>query len=197
MNVINILDKITFGVSSDLFEEGIDEFGEILGFTKQRPEKTTGSGPDNLWHIRGKEYWIIECKNMVIGNRGISKSEAGQLNTSIAWFNKNYEGSVGIPIFIHKASVFENDAFGTEAFWVLQPEKIDILKKDLINFYNSLKDYSFDVISSDIINRKLKEYHLEIEDIKTNFLTRVKDNVMKNEWLSTTNTSLILSVSHA
>lgn len=179
MNIIDVTDKITFGVSSELFEEGIDEFGEILGFTKQRPEKAMGNGPDNLWHIRGKEYWIIECKNMVIANRGISKSEAGQLNTSIGWFIKNYEGSLGVPILIHKASIFEKDAFGTESFWVLQPEKIEILKKDVNNFYNSLKEFAFDVISSDIINRKLKEHQLEIDDIKTKFLTRVIDNKIK------------------
>ena len=179
MNVINTLDKITFGVSSDSFEEGIDELGEILGFAKQRPEKITGSGPDNLWHIKGKEYWVIECKNMVIADRGISKGEAGQMNTSIAWFKKYYEGSLGNPIFIHKADVLESDAFGTEPFWVLQPEKIENLKKDIINFYNSLKEFSFDVISSAIISGKLKEHHLEIDDIKTKFLTRVTDNEMK------------------
>jgi tetratricopeptide (TPR) repeat protein len=176
INMFSILDKITFKISSDLFEEGIDELGELLGFSKQRPEKVTGTGPDNLWHIRGKEYWIIECKNMVTANRGISKSEAGQLNTSIAWFKQNYEGLLCVPIFIHKAVVLEKDAFITDPAWVLQPEKLENLKNGINNFYNSLKEYSFDTLSLDIINRKLKESHLEVEDLRNNYLTRVKDN---------------------
>ena len=180
INVISILDKITFKISSDLFEEGIDELGEILGFSKQRPEKVTGTGPDNLWHIRGKEYWIIECKNMVTANRGISKSEAGQLSTSIAWFKQNYEDSSCRPIFIHKAMVLEKDAFITDPVWVIQPEKLENLKSEINNFYNSLKEYSFDTLSLEIINRKLKQNHLDVEDLRNNYLTRVTDDkIMK------------------
>lgn len=176
INVNNILDKITFKVPPDLFEEGVDELGEILGFSNQRPEKVTGTGPDNLWNLRGKEYWIIECKNMVTADRGISKSEVGQLSTSIAWFKQNYEGSLCFPIFIHKVAVFEKDAFITDPVWVLQPEKLENLKNEINNFYNSLKEFSFDTLSSDIINRKLKECNLEIEDLRNNYLTRVKDD---------------------
>ena len=175
INVTNILDKITFKVYPDLFEEGIDELGEILGFSKQRPEKVTGRGPDNIWHIRGKEYWVIECKNMVTSNRGISKREVGQLNTSIAWFKKNYEDSLCVPILIHKAMILENDAFTTDPVLVLQPKKLGNLKNEITNFYNSLKEFSFDVLSLDIINRKLTESHLEVENLKNNYLISVKD----------------------
>ena len=117
---------------------------------------------------------------MVTANRGISKSEVGQLSTSIAWFKQNYEGSLCVPIFIHKAMVFEKDAFITDPVWVLQPEKLENLKNEINNFYNSLKEFSFDNLSSNIINRKLVEHNLGIEDLKNNYLTRVKDNrIMK------------------
>jgi len=176
INVLSVLDKITFNVSSNLFEEGFDELGEILGFSRQRPEKVTGNGPDNFWHIRGKEYWVIECKNMVTANRGISKTEAGQLNTSIAWFKKNYDDSLCVPIFIHKARVLEKDAFVTDPVWVLPPEELDKLKTEINKFYNSLKEFSFDNLSLNIIDRKLKENHLGLEDLKNDCLVRVKDN---------------------
>ena len=178
IDMLNVLDKITFKVESDLFEEGIDELGEILGFSRQRPEKVTGYGPDNFWHIRGKEYWVIECKNMVIANRGISKSEAGQLNTSIAWFKKHYDDSLCVPIFIHKARVLEKDAFVTDPVWVLQPEKLEKLKTEITKFYNSLKEFSFDILSLNIIDEKLKENNLGLGDFVKNYLERVNDNSM-------------------
>ncbi|HIH36531.1 MAG TPA: hypothetical protein HA232_01320 [Methanocellales archaeon] len=59
--IINVLDKIAFNLPSHLFEEGIDELGFILGLEAQRPEKVYGEGPDNLWHITDKSYWVIEA----------------------------------------------------------------------------------------------------------------------------------------
>lgn len=58
----SILDKLSFNMDSDRFEEGIKELGLAIGFISDRPEKKTLKGPDNLWNIFANNYLIIECK---------------------------------------------------------------------------------------------------------------------------------------
>ncbi len=172
--LMNILDKITFNASSDIFEEGIGELGRALGFTTQRPEKESGSGPDNLWHIRGKTYWLIGCKNMVSASRTrISKSETGQLNNDIGWFKKNYEGCNAVPILIHPAGTLESDAFVTEPSWVISEASLEKLKNNTKNFYNSLNGISVDVLSTEMIKQNLKTAHLDIDDL-TEYRQRIE-----------------------
>lgn len=112
LDVKRILDKVTWGTSYSSFEEGILELGLILGFLSERPEKITGVGPDNLWNIQGKMFWVIECKNQVeLKRQTISKDEAGQLNNSISWFKQHYETESCAPILIHPANELNFDAF--------------------------------------------------------------------------------------
>jgi hypothetical protein len=166
VHVANILDKITHGVTSDLFEGGIDELGKILGFETQRPEKISGRGPDNLWHLEGKKYWIIECKSEVsTGRREISKSQVGQMSNSIGWFKENYEGCTGTPVMVHPANVLAEDAYATESLYTLRPSELEMLKNNATRFYSSLKEISFDNLSPNLINQRLKDPHLSIENL--------------------------------
>ena len=72
----HVLDSLKFGIDSELFETNINEFGKLLGFVTDRPEKRIGCGPDNLWQLDSSTYWIIECKNMVkSGREKISKTD--------------------------------------------------------------------------------------------------------------------------
>lgn len=179
IQVSTIMDKLTFGSPSDLFEEGIKEFGEVLGFLSDRPEKLTGSGPDNLWRIESKNCWIIECKSGVHEDRSeISKTETGQMSTSIQWFKENYEGDMGLPVFVHPATVLAKDAF-VETSWTLQPDALEKLKTNVSSFYNSLKGISSDSLSSDVIKQKLKEHHLDKDDLTKHYLKRVEHKVTK------------------
>jgi replicative superfamily II helicase len=173
IQVNSIMEKLTFGLPSDLFEEGIKEFGEVLGFLSDRPEKLTGSGPDNLWRIEGKNCWIIECKSGVHEDRSeIFKTETGQMSTSIQWFKENYEGDMGLPVFVHPAKLLAKDAF-VETSWTLQPDALGKLKTNVSSFYNSLKGISSDSLSSDVIKQKLKEHHLDKDDLTKHYLKRV------------------------
>jgi hypothetical protein len=49
LSVNSILDNLSFGQPADLFERALDDLGEMLGFVCQRPDKSIGKGPDNLW----------------------------------------------------------------------------------------------------------------------------------------------------
>lgn len=173
LEVDNTLEKISFKVTSDVFEEGIDELGCILGFNTDRPEKKDGCGPDNLWQIDDTHYWIIECKNGVTARRGISKSEAGQMDTSIGWFEGKYENCENIPIIIHPSNEFNEDAFSTKQLYSLQPDKLELLKNNIRNFYKSISGVPLTTISPEAIKSKIKEYSLDSESMKRTLLSRV------------------------
>lgn len=173
LEVENILDKLTFEISSDVFEDGIDALGQILGYKTDRPEKKTGKGPDNLWQIDNSHYWIIECKNRVIKDRGISKSEAGQMDTSIGWFEEKYENCENIPIIVHPSNKFMGDAFSTKQLYSLQPKNLEKLKSNVKGFYKFFSGQPSSSISPEAVKSKIKEYSLEIKEIKTTILSKI------------------------
>lgn len=169
VKLVSILDTLSFNTPSNSFEEGIKDLGIILGFQSQRPEKTDDKGPDNLWQISGKQFWLISCKSMVKMDRPvIHKHEVGQLNTDIAWFKSQYEGCTAIPIFIHPAKTLDSDAFLTDTSYVITKETLDLLKRKVSNFYNSLKKIPIEDISNEIVYQKLREAHLDLMTLKNN-----------------------------
>lgn len=175
IHLMEIMDKLTFHSFSETFEDGVDELGGALGFRTQRPEKALGSGPDNLWQLGVKKYWIIECKNMVSGEReGISKSETGQLGNDIGWFKVYYEDCEGVPIIIHPAETLKSDAYLAQPFWMISESLLEELKNNVIKFFNSLSGVSFNGLSQDLIAKKLKEFNLDIDDLMKHYLRRVE-----------------------
>ena len=175
VKLITILENVSFNTPSDSFENGIEKLGMILGFPSQRPDKTSTNGPDNLWNIFGKQYWVISCKNMVKMTRNvIHKKEASQLDTNIAWFNQNYDGCTGIPVLIHPSKTLDSDAFLLTSSYVINKEKLDFLKQNVRNFYNSLQDIPFDNISTNIITKKLAESYLDRLNLTKNYLERIE-----------------------
>lgn len=167
-----ILEKIIFNGDSNRFEEGIKELGVVLGFLSDRPEKKDSKGPDNLWNVFTNNYWIIECKNEVKTKREkIYKSESGQLHNSISWFDIQYEGQTGLPVFIHPSKLLADDAFIAEASWVILPSSLDKLKENVESFYRSI-DCSD--LSEKIISEKLNEYKLNEQNFQSEYLTRVE-----------------------
>jgi hypothetical protein len=169
-----IMDRLLFGSPSESFEEAISDIGQSLGFVAQRPEKTTGRGPDNLWNIHGKTYWIIECKNNVSSSRTeISKDEAGQLSNAIGWFKEYYEGERGLPVLVHPAKKLALDAFLAEPFWIIGKDELKKLKENTTRFYTSLQtSSSFEGLSIDIITQKLKEHNLDTDNLEKEYLQR-------------------------
>ena len=176
LGITSILDNISFNVSSEFFESGVEQLGQILGFPSHRPEKSSGMGSDNLWRVDSKQYWLISCKNRINNDRNlIHKHEASQLNADIAWFERNYDGCKAIPIFIHPAKILNSNAFlpTHNDCYVITPDKLDILKQNIRNFFNAFSGISFEDISSDIVSKKLSEYHLDIYNLKKIYLQSI------------------------
>ena len=172
LNVSAILDDVSFGVPADSFENGIEQLGRILGFASHRPEKVSGSGPDNLWNIGGKQFWLISCKNMVTRNF-ISKTEVGQLSTDIAWFSKEYSDCVAKPLLIHPSATLNSDAFLDTPSYVITREKLDILKQKVTTFYKLLANIPKDELSTNIVTQNLKEAHLDIFNINKDYFEHI------------------------
>jgi hypothetical protein len=173
LEVKTIMRNLSWGIPSESFEAGIQETGELLGLVSERPEKKTGVGPDNLWHIQGRMYWVIECKNQVKTDRNtIPKDEAGQLSNSIAWFKENYDTENCMPIIIHPAHELNSDAFIDGAFWVITPTELKSLSDNIIKFYNALGEVPFNVLTADIVSQKLVANELDTPNLMKLYFQR-------------------------
>jgi hypothetical protein len=172
LDVNSKLDNVTFEQTSENFERGIDSLGQMLGFKTQRPDKEFKKGPDNLWQLGSNSYWVIECKNKVIGDRCISRHEAGQMNTSIEWFKSNYENDTYVAVMIHPADCLMDDAYCSEPLRVIQSGNLGRLKQNVVDFYRSLGQYSFNDLTVDIIAEQLRSNSLEKSQLLT-YTTRV------------------------
>jgi hypothetical protein len=168
------LENAVFGMPSDLFEEAIDEIGIFLGFNVQRPDKTYGEGPDNLWQVGDKHFWLIECKNEVATDRGISQDEATQLSGSISWFKSNYPDSKCTPIIIHPSKKFMSGASVIEPAYAIDVESLDRLKSGVKAIYTALTAMHRDSLSPDSIKEKLHEYQLDIGSMNQHFISHIK-----------------------
>ena len=86
--------------TANRFEQAIEELGRFLGFGSERPEKRTGSGPDNLWLGDGKLGFVIECKHMKA--TPVNKQDHGQLSVSEKWFQRHYPDWQRVAIIVHR-----------------------------------------------------------------------------------------------
>lgn len=168
-----VIDTLRQSTPSNSFEQGICELGEMLGFVSDRPEQKTGEGPDNLWNIRGKRYWFIECKNRVKSSRStISKKEAGQLSNSIGWFKEYYGTEDGLPILIHPSKKLASGAFIMVPFWVMTRDNLKKFRNNTRQFFTSISTTPFDSLSEQIISQKLKEHNLDTNVLQREYLQR-------------------------
>lgn len=76
--------------SANQFEQALEDFGNILGFSAERPENIYGIGPDVLWLLDDKLGLVIEAKSRKEEKNALTKKQHGQLLISTEWFNKQY-----------------------------------------------------------------------------------------------------------
>ncbi len=177
VHLMSKFDDLTPQSSSEEFERGIDELGKAIGLPTQRPEKTTGAGPDNLWQLNDKSYMILTCKNEVDPKRKyVSKTEAGQMANDIAWFKSNYAQSSSINVFIHPAHSWAQDAFVTDPCWTLDFQALEKLKDNALKFYSSLKDTPFEKLNRDLLKERVAKHQISSEDLQKPYLKRVGKN---------------------
>jgi hypothetical protein len=167
-----ILSDIIFSPgTSNKFEEAIKNIAFYLGFQSHRPEKEYGKGPDNLWAVGDKNYFIIECKNGVT-NETINKHDVNQLNGSIEWFRDEYDQTLSsTPIMIHLGDKSEHAATPNSNSIVITKDKIEIFKKNILDFCIALKGR---FSQTTVIGEYLLTYKLRPEDIVSQYAVKMK-----------------------
>ncbi len=143
LEVNQLTDDLRFqSVTPDKFEAAIDAVARFIGLHSQRPEKQfNGEGPDNLWALPDGSFLIIECKNDVKSEKGISKIDLGQLNQAMSWFGGKYtKATTGTPVIIHPLRTLDDGASEVEGMRIMTERKLKKLCKALDDFAKSLGD---------------------------------------------------------
>ncbi|WP_413372476.1 DEAD/DEAH box helicase [Paenibacillus taichungensis] len=175
LHVNNLLDKLVFAPgTSKQFESAFADFGRLLGFETQEPEREYGVGSDVLWNLYEDDYLVIEAKNEVeVSRLEIYKSETEQISNSMNWFSETYVGKNGTPILVHPSSNTHREAYAPSNTMVLLPVGLAQLIENTKGFFRYVAgQQSSQVTLSDIANQ-LTQYRLNKKSI-TSYLTSVQ-----------------------
>jgi hypothetical protein len=124
------------------FEAALDKFGHMIGAKALRPENDDGEGPDNLFLWKHPEpAFVIEAKSGVSSQRGISKSDLGQLGQSVEWFRRKYpDQPEPVPLMVHTHTTPDVGATIIEGMRVITPNRLDRLKDRFRQFSSVVTD---------------------------------------------------------
>lgn len=170
-----ILNNLSFGMSSEKFEKALKEIGEMLGYLSGRPDKEIRKGPDNLWCGPNNKFIVFECKSEVDENRqAITKTEAGQFNNHCGWFKKEYGAdSEVINIIIIPTKNLSYNADFNDKVYVMRRCKLKNLKCNIKEFLKEVKNYDLYDLSDEKIQLYFNRYKLNIEDFVNNYVEEV------------------------
>jgi hypothetical protein len=132
--------RLSFGASSEMFEQAIYDLAEILGARGLRPERTFEKGPDDLWLWVDRGF-VIECKNEA-GGDALPKRDSGQLHDSMQWFHDNYPTWTAVPIMVARVIEGHEKASFPRDTRVITPAKIDELLNAVENFVAALAKHA-------------------------------------------------------
>ncbi len=166
ISVDELLNRLVFGIDSDVFERAFNDLARALGFEAQRPDKEMKAGPDNLWALQENHYLLVECKNEVLSTRSsIYKEETGQMNNHIAWFRANYHDAVAKMIMIHPAIKLGKGAGFNEHVEMMGDKELRRLKQNIRAFFNEFKGLDLNDLSEAKVHGFLQTHRLTIEDV--------------------------------
>lgn len=169
VSVLDIISRLSFGVKADDFEQALQDLSLALGFEGERPDKKWKEGPDNLWAVDDTTFVLWECKNEVELTRvEINKREAEQMNRSSAWFEKYYPSLRVVRIMIHPTYNIESAANFTHDVSIVRKKELEILKKNVMNFFKSFERIDFKSISEEHLQQLIIANHLTVNDIANN-----------------------------
>lgn len=134
-----LLDDLDFRPdSAAVFERTVADIARLIGFSSQQPESEFGVGPDVLWSVGERKYFVIECKNGCTTNT-INKHDCNQLGGSMNWFGREYDGACSaLPIIIHPSKIFEKAATPPAGSRVITMETLPGLREALRTFATSV-----------------------------------------------------------
>lgn len=159
--------------TSEKFEAAVNELARFIGISGQRPEKDFKEGPDNLWALPGGSFLVIECKNGVTAEDGISKKDAGQLGQSMEWFAARYPVSASVPVMIHPERKLGQAASSVNSMRIIDVKSLEKLRTNLKAFAQQLTDPDVATSASEVAKR-LAQFELNSEAFVNAFSTTIK-----------------------
>jgi hypothetical protein len=171
VNLEDLLTSLHFGVKADRFEAAFYQLGKALGFLSQRPEKEWKEGPDNLWALQDDKYLIVECKSEVdLIRNEIHKYEADQMNTSCAWFQRNYLGANAFKVMIIPTRNLANSAaFNDPTIQIMNKDGLALLVRNIRKFFLEFKIQDFMSLSDRYVQDLVSTYELSVESLVTKY----------------------------
>lgn len=92
------------------FEAALERLGRHLGFEAQRPDKSTGNGPDVFWATGNLQYLVLEAKSGATSEK-IWRGSVEQLAHSMNWFQETYDTTCSAtPVLLHRSNTLERNA---------------------------------------------------------------------------------------
>ncbi len=175
LEINDILAHLEFGVKADKFEKAMKELGFALGFASERPDKEWKEGPDNLWCVSAGKYLLIECKNEVDLHRAeITKDESGQMNNSVAWFEKYYKGTTATKILVIPTNKLSRAAGFVQEVAIMREKELRKLRNNVRAFFGEFKEADFSGLSETKIQQFLEAHQLSVEALRTNYAEKVR-----------------------
>lgn len=156
--------------TAETFEESLKIIARYIGFNSQRPEAECGKGPDVLWEVGKIAYFVIECKNGATTDT-INKHDCNQLNGSGEWFTNSYDKTCSFtPIMVHRSVKLEYAASLKEHTRIINEEKLNLLRKNISDFINSLCVEN-KIDDDKFIRERLIFHKLRADDFCANYTT--------------------------
>ena len=168
-----ITSQLTPTATKNQFEESLKEFGSILGFQTQRPEKKESpqKGPDVLWILDENKALIIEAKSRKKKNNKLNKDNYGQLLTSYEWFKDKYPEYQGTKVVVHP-NKYATDSISVSDTYALTMEGLSELRSNARILISELcKSNEPSETLAAKCEKRIKELKLTPEGIIKHFLT--------------------------
>jgi hypothetical protein len=86
----SVRSKLVPEASSTTFEIGLEDLGNLLGFSAERPESRYEAGPEVIWLSGDTKSFVLEAKRRKLQEDDLTKGEHGQALTSKEWFESEY-----------------------------------------------------------------------------------------------------------
>lgn len=173
----DIIENLSFGTKAEKFENALQDIGTLLGFISDRPDKSLGTGPDNLWCGIKDEFFLFECKSEVKKDRPtINKHEVGQMNNHCAWFEKAYDTEKIVNRFlIIPTKNLPYHADFSHDVKIIREKGLNRLRKNVQRFIDHLHKYHLSEIDDVTLEGLLEENHLNIKSLRNEYCEEYKN----------------------
>jgi len=174
-HVDGVLRQMTFGNSSDPFEESIRNAGLLLGFASFRPEKEDRRGPDNAWITSSDSIIAIECKSEVKTDRSsINKYEIGQLLNAHEWAKKYFPHLQPTSCIIIPPKYCNDQASPGEDCRCIGEQGLRKLRNSIRTFYTNLcSQMEHAELSEEMVSNALIAVSLDATFIQTHIMGHI------------------------